>query len=252
MQSGLAAVRDAAAALTRVATWGATTGSQQRPGGGGGQHQRGDPTRQLRRRGAAPGVGADRTPPASMPRPTRWSAKARCTSSSAPGDAGQTSFTPKSARPAVDISVGPPAESLAQLRDKINAANAGVTASVLTDASGARLVLRSSTTGEANGFRIGVTDTDGNNSDGLGLSALAFDPSAGILTMAQALAAANASATPERPADQFGQQHADRRARRRDADAGQGRPRRRCRSTPSPTRRRSARRWMPSSRPTTT
>jgi pyruvate dehydrogenase E1 component len=47
----------------------------------------------------------------------------------------------------------------------------------------------------ANGFRIGVNDSDGNNSDGLGLSALAFDPSAGILTMAQALAAANASAS---------------------------------------------------------
>jgi len=56
-------------------------------------------------------------------------------------------------------------------------------------------VLRSSATGEANGFRIGVTDSDGGNSDGLGLSALAFDPSAGILTMAQALAASNAAAT---------------------------------------------------------
>jgi flagellar hook-associated protein 2 len=95
----------------------------------------------------------------------------------------------------VDISVGPPAESLAQLRDKINASNSGVVASVLTDASGARLVLRSAATGEANGFRIGVTDNDGGNFDGIGLSALAFDPSAGILTMAQALAAANAAAS---------------------------------------------------------
>ena len=40
-----------------------------------------------------------------------------------------------------------------------------------------------------------MADSDGNNSDGLGLSALAFDPSAGILTMAQALAAANAAAS---------------------------------------------------------
>ena len=109
--------------------------------------------------------------------------------------AGQTSFTPKAGATAVDIAVGPPAESLAQLRDKINASNSGVVASVLTDASGARLVLRSAATGEANGFRVGVTDTDGNNLDGIGLSALAFDPSAGILTMAQALAAANASAS---------------------------------------------------------
>ncbi len=104
----------------------------------------------------------------------------------------QSTFTMNSA---VDISVGPPAESLAQLRDKINSANAGITASVLTDANGARLVFRSTATGVANGFRISVNDSDGNNSDGLGLSALAFDPSAGILTMAQAIAAANAAAT---------------------------------------------------------
>ena len=109
--------------------------------------------------------------------------------------AGQASFTPKAGATAVDIAVGPPAESLAQLRDKINASNSGVVASVLTDASGARLVLRSTATGETNGFRVGVTDNDGNNVDGIGLSALAFDPSAGILTMAQALAAANASAS---------------------------------------------------------
>lgn len=104
----------------------------------------------------------------------------------------QTSFTPTSS---IEISAGPPAQSLAQLRDKINSANAGVTASVLTDANGARLVFKASATGAANGFRVSVNDSDGNNSDGLGLSALAFDPSAGILTMAQALAAANASAT---------------------------------------------------------
>jgi len=65
----------------------------------------------------------------------------------------------------------------------------------VSDANGARLVLRSTATGASNGFRIGVTDTDGNNTNGAGLSALAFDPSAGVTTMAQALAAANASAT---------------------------------------------------------
>ena len=107
---------------------------------------------------------------------------------------GQTSFTPKSGATAVDITVGPPEKSLAQLRDAINAANAGVTASILTDASGARLVLRSASTGEMNGFRVSVTDGDGNHTDGVGLSALAFDPSAGILTMAQAVAAMDAAA----------------------------------------------------------
>jgi flagellar hook-associated protein 2 len=100
--------------------------------------------------------------------------------------AGQTSFTPAGAEMAIDV--GPPADSLATLRDKINAANAGVVASVLSDANGARLVLRSAATGANNAFRIRVDD------NGSGLSALAFDPSMGITTMGQALAAANAAA----------------------------------------------------------
>jgi flagellar hook-associated protein 2 len=194
MKSGLATLRDAAAALTRASTWGATTGSSSdavavsvstnattRPGSYAIEVQRlasaqSNATRVYASVDSLVGEGSLRIELGT------WGA-------------GQTSFTPKAGATAVDISVGPPAESLAQLRDKINASNAGVTASVLTDASGARLVLRSSATGEANGFRIGVNDADGNNSDGLGLSALAFDPSAGILTMAQALAAANASAS---------------------------------------------------------
>src|SRR5512143_830893 len=76
----------------------------------------------------------------------------------------------------------------------VNAANAGITATVLTDASGARLVFTSSTTGAANGFKVTVTDNDGGNVYTSGLSALAFDPSVGVVTMSRALAAANASA----------------------------------------------------------
>lgn len=104
------------------------------------------------------------------------------------------SFTPKPDTVAVDIAVGPPAKSLAEVRDMINAANAGITAAVLSDASGARLVFNSAATGAANGFRIGVTDADGNAVDTSGLSALAYDPSVGVVTMAQALAAANSAA----------------------------------------------------------
>ena len=194
LQSGMAALRDAASALTRASTWGATTGSSSDaaavtvttssstlPGSYAIEVQRlasvqSNATGVYASADSLVGEGTLRIELGS------WSAD-------------QSSFSPKAGATAVDITVGPPAESLAQLRDKINASNSGVVASVLTDASGARLVLRSAATGEMNGFRIGVTDTDGNNSDGLGLSALAFDPSAGILTMAQALAAANAAAT---------------------------------------------------------
>ena len=194
LQSGMAALRDAASALTRASTWGATTGSSS------------DAT--------AVGVSTNAsTLPGSYAIEVQRLAAAQSNASGvyASADAlvgegtlrielgtwgaGQASFTPKAGSTAIDITVGPPAESLAQLRDKINASNSGVVASVLTDASGARLVLRSAATGADNGFRVGVTDNDGNNVDGIGLSALAYDPSAGILTMAQALAAANASAS---------------------------------------------------------
>ncbi len=61
-------------------------------------------------------------------------------------------------------------DSLSDIASKINGANAGVTATVLRDASGERLLMRSSTTGEESGFRIQVAG------DPLGLGRLAFDP----------------------------------------------------------------------------
>ena len=63
-------------------------------------------------------------------------------------------------------------DSLSDIASKINGANAGVTATVLRDASGERLLMRSSTTGEESGFRINVTEDAG----APGLSRLAFDP----------------------------------------------------------------------------
>jgi flagellar hook-associated protein 2 len=48
-------------------------------------------------------------------------------------------------------------------------------ATVLSDASGDRLMLRSKDTGAVSGFRITAADSDGNNADNAGLSRLAFD-----------------------------------------------------------------------------
>ena len=86
--------------------------------------------------------------------------------------AGQTSFAPKAGATAVDITIGA-TDTLADVRDKINSANAGVTAMVLTDASGSRLMMRSTATGAVNAFRTSVVDADGTNADATGLSALA-------------------------------------------------------------------------------
>ncbi len=194
VQSYLSALRDASSALTRSDTWGATTGTSS------------DPSAVTVTTGTSTKAGNYTLSVQSLA-----ASQSNATATFASADtivgegslhielgtwgAGQTSFTPKTGATALDITVATPGASLATLRDQINAAGAGVTASVLTDATGARLVLRSTATGAENGFRIGVTDTDGNNTDAAGLSALAFDPSAGITRMAQAQAASNAVAT---------------------------------------------------------
>jgi flagellar hook-associated protein 2 len=192
LQSNLSALRDAASALTSPSTWSQTVGTSSDT--------------------SAVGVTTDaKNLPGSysvevlnLARAQSNTSKTYAAATDLVGEGtirielgtwgpGNT-FTAKPDTTAIDISVGPPAKSLAEVRDMVNAANAGITATVLSDASGARLVFRSSATGAANGFKLTVTDTDGNNVDTSGLSALAFDPSVGVITMAQALAAANASA----------------------------------------------------------
>jgi flagellar hook-associated protein 2 len=110
-------------------------------------------------------------------------------------DAGQTGFTARTPAATVTVTIAPGSDSLKAIRDQINAAGAGVTASIVNDATGARLAIRSTDSGEANGFRITVTDDDGNGSDAAGLSRLAYDPSGGGSVMTLAQAAANAQAT---------------------------------------------------------
>lgn len=93
-------------------------------------------------------------------------------------------FTPGAAS-AVSVSVAA-TDTPAQIAAKINASGAGVTATVLTDSTGQRLLVRSSATGEASGFRIQAVN-DGDvvpDTSGTGLSRLAFDPEVGNFGMA--------------------------------------------------------------------
>lgn len=103
-------------------------------------------------------------------------------------------FAAKAAASAVNIDIGPGDNTLEKIRDKINASNSGVTASLITDASGVRLVLRG-VSGAENAFRVTATDADGDSSDATGLSALNYDPSADITTMSATQKAGNAQAT---------------------------------------------------------
>lgn len=109
--------------------------------------------------------------------------------------AGQTAFTPKAGSTDITVPIGASENTLAGIRDKINGANAGVTATLVTDASGSRIALQSSATGADNGFRVTAADDDGNNTDNLGLSRLAFDPPGGAGQMLLAQSAANTQAT---------------------------------------------------------
>lgn len=97
------------------------------------------------------------------------------------------SFTAKSGSTALVLDFTDPNTTLAQVRDKINAANAGVTASIVTDANGARLTLTSKSTGAENALRVQTT--------GAGFAALGYDPQNGVNGLSQTQPAANAKAT---------------------------------------------------------
>jgi len=107
-----------------------------------------------------------------------------------------TTFT-NAASAAVSITIGPNDTSLSAIRDKINGANCGVSASIITDANGSRLSLRSTATGAANGFQITATEAADDGNPATGLSALNFDGSTGAANSQMALnqSAQNAKAT---------------------------------------------------------
>lgn len=110
-------------------------------------------------------------------------------------DAGATAFTPKSGGSVIDIAIGAGQDTLEGIRDQINGnTSVGVRASIVTDNSGARLVLTSASSGETNGFRLTVTDADAVDNDNAGLSRLAYDPAGGAGVATRTQAALDASA----------------------------------------------------------
>lgn len=90
---------------------------------------------------------------------------------------GGAAFAPATGSADVQITVNA-TDKVSDIATKINAANAGVVATAFNDGTSDRLLLTSSSTGVAAGFRVQVADADGNNTDALGLSRLAFDPAA--------------------------------------------------------------------------
>jgi flagellar hook-associated protein 2 len=88
-------------------------------------------------------------------------------------------FTPQAGKLPTLIPITSANQSLAGIRDAINASGAGVNASIVNSGGTSRLVLRGPS-GESNSLRITVADDDGQPTDGAGLSALAWDPAAAV------------------------------------------------------------------------
>lgn len=95
-------------------------------------------------------------------------------------DSVGNTFTANPAKTPTTITIDSSNNTLAGIRDAINAANAGVTATIVNDgqANGNRLVITSKDTGAVNGIKITVADGDAANLDNSGLSQLAYDPTA--------------------------------------------------------------------------
>ena len=87
---------------------------------------------------------------------------------------GTNLFTIQPGKTAVNINVGD--GSLTSIRDAINAAAAGVSATIVNTGTGSKLVVTSKDTGAQNAIKITAADNDGNHTDATGLSSLAFDP----------------------------------------------------------------------------
>ncbi|MCC8997257.1 MAG: flagellar filament capping protein FliD [Nitrosomonas sp.] len=104
------------------------------------------------------------------------------------------SFTLNSDKAAQSITIAPGNSSLAGIRDAINQADAGVTASIVNDGSGNRLVIASKDTGLSNALKITAIDNDGNSNDNAGLSQLVYDASTGgTSNLSETVAASNAN-----------------------------------------------------------
>jgi len=176
LQSQIAAFRDAAATLARVDTWravqansGNTNAVDVAAGPGATATQRAIEVQQLAQSQTATSgtfAGSDTV---------IGGGTMRIQLGSQPS--GTASFTADPARAEVSVAI-PAGATLAEVRDAINGAGAGVQASIVRDGDQVRLFMSGSSSGANQAFRLRVDDLDGTATDTAGLSALAFDPTA--------------------------------------------------------------------------
>jgi flagellar hook-associated protein 2 len=103
-------------------------------------------------------------------------------------DAGTDTYTPPfvqnpdTSAKTVQIADG----SLSGIRDAVNNADIGVTASIVFDGTSYRLAFTSVDSGAANSLEITVSDDDGNNDDASGLSLFSFNSTSNNMLQTQA------------------------------------------------------------------
>ena len=106
------------------------------------------------------------------------------------------SFVAKAGVASQTVTISNADSSLSSVRDAINRADIGVSAAIVNDGAGYRLVISGDNTGAENGIQISVSDSgDNNNTDGNGLSRLSFNSSAGVTNVIQTVAGADARFT---------------------------------------------------------
>jgi flagellar hook-associated protein 2 len=106
------------------------------------------------------------------------------------------SFSPKAGAETKTVVISSANSSLTGVRDAINAADIGITASIVGSGTSHRLVITSDSTGAENSVQISVTgDADGSNTDASGLSRLSFNATVGTSNVYQTQAASDAAFT---------------------------------------------------------
>jgi flagellar hook-associated protein 2 len=106
------------------------------------------------------------------------------------GGSGTIEITVNGSTSSIAVAAG---STLADIRDAINQAgdNPGVTASILNEAGGSRLILSSDETGIANEFTLNIIDDDANPADNAGLSKLFYeDPDPLVVSDSRVITAA--------------------------------------------------------------
>ncbi|WP_168559103.1 flagellar filament capping protein FliD [Rhizobacter sp. SG703] len=185
IQSSVSSFRDAALALTRSGTWGATAATSADTSAvtvsGGSNASAGNYAVSVQKLAAAQSVAST-----SFASSSAVVGEGSLTIDTGSWDIGEPGFKARATISAMNIAISS-TDTLADVRDKINAAGGSVAASIVTDSSGARLVLSSKATGVDNGFRV--------TASGAGPSAFTYDTTDETAPMKRTQTAADAEAT---------------------------------------------------------